>query len=1074
MNFRLAVCPHDTQKGIKGWKIFSEVLSKKFNLEFTFLPFKDLKEEEKKLEKEEYHLVYANPVVSPLLHQKGYKPLAKFKGQKDIILLIGRSGAIKKGKEVIKVSAPILKHSLLGLLHVHDEFQNIQIDYTGGFLETFRKVKEGISDMGIIYKNTFEDIEEKDGIEVLEEVPLSISHIFMVHPALLDKIKYKFFELDDEVKKIFGNDGLETAGEGDIEPLIGLSARLDNMFKALQNKDIAKAILTAPSIAVFICRERTVYANNFAIRLTGYSLGELKNMGIEEFVANPDEQKKVKEMLQRRLNGEYFELVNNEIKFNKKDGGTFWALVFSSTIFFDGQHSGLVIFVDITKRKRLENLYAIIGEVNTLIKTPAFEEELFDKLCGILLDNMDLRFVWIGEPDKNGKTIKPVCSRGFEDEYLSKIKISLDPSVPEGMDPAAAALREGKIAINQDSRANQDSAPWKNERLKRGYLSSCAIPVEKDGKTAFVLNLYSLEPHFFEEENMEILEKLQKDLSFIIDKLSEIRQSIIISEALKNSDEWLMVTDENANVIFANNAVCDMSGYSIEELIGSNARIFKSGYQDKYIYRKLRKAMLSGKVFSGIFANRKKNGEVFYLQNKIIPVELSSAAKGFVSVGRNITEKMELTSKIEKAKFYDILTGLLNFNGFSFKVSEILKNTNKTYMLIIADIHNLTYINQVYGLTAGDDVLKRVGRLLKERFRDDDIVAKIGGDEFGIFLQTIKKKEDTFAIKDKLSGIFDKPAEIERKNISVSINAGVTVFPDDGIDFQTLYGHASTALSNAKKEGSAEIEFFNPAMEKKARNFVKIETLVEKAIKENLFVFYYQPYFNTQDLSLAGFESLARLKDKKGKIYSPAVFIDYLENSIYLKSFEELALENVLQKIKEWDADISLNISAKSFKRTVFMKNILDISSSCNNRLTIEITERVLMEDIEKTKYVLNQLITARRKCGKERMHKNPLKIAIDDFGTGYSSLFYLKDLPVNILKIDIPFIRDVTKGPKELALVETIIELTHKLGIKTVAEGVETREQLELLRKLGCDMVQGFLLAKPMPGEEVLKFLNR
>ncbi len=329
---------------------------------------------------------------------------------------------------------------------------------------------------------------------------------------------------------------------------------------------------------------------------------------------------------------------------------------------------------------------------------------------------------------------------------------------------------------------------------------------------------------------------------------------------------------------------------------------------------------------------------------------------------------------------------------------------------------------------------------------------------------------------DKLSGIFKKPIKAGEKNIQiqVGINAGITLFPDDGDDFGTLYERASAALSNAKKEGKGDIEFFNPVMEEKAVSFVRTENLVDSAIKDNLFIFYYQPYFNTGDLSAAGFEALVRLKDKEGKIYSPAAFIDYLENSVYLKPFEEFALETVLKSIEKWHVNISLNISAKSFKRHDFMQKILNACYSVGSRLTIEITERALVEDIGKTRSLLSGLKFCKIRHGEEGICENPLKIAMDDFGTGYSSLFCLKDLPINILKIDISFIRDIAKGHKELALVKAIVELARELGLKTVAEGVETEEQLGLLKKLNCDFVQGFLLARPMPEEEVSKFLGK
>jgi diguanylate cyclase (GGDEF)-like protein len=433
----------------------------------------------------------------------------------------------------------------------------------------------------------------------------------------------------------------------------------------------------------------------------------------------------------------------------------------------------------------------------------------------------------------------------------------------------------------------------------------------------------------------------------------------------------------------------------------------------------------------------------------------------------------EFVSEIEEIKSRDELTGLLNFSSFSSKISEIIADTKDLCLLILLDIQNLTYINQIYGLSSGDRLLKKIGSLLKETFKDTDIIARLAGGEFGMLFRNIKKKEDAFIIKNKLDSIFKIPLDIKGKNILTEINAGAALFPDDGSDFKILYERAGAALFNAKKKHTGDIEFFNYKMAEKAESFVKAESLVDNAVKKNLFIFYYQPYFCTEDLSLGGFEALARIEDEEGRIYNPSSFIDYLESSVYLETFEEYALETVVKKIKKHNINISLNISGKSFSKPGFMKKVLSACYNVGGRLTMEITERVLVEDIEKTKFIINGLKNCKAELGEEGICENPIKIAMDDFGTGYSSLLYLKDLPIKVLKIDISFVRDIAKGQKERSLIKTIIELSGELGLKTIAEGVETQEQFDILKSLGCCYVQGFLLARPMPEEEAFKIIQ-
>ncbi len=531
----------------------------------------------------------------------------------------------------------------------------------------------------------------------------------------------------------------------------------------------------------------------------------------------------------------------------------------------------------------------------------------------------------------------------------------------------------------------------------------------------------------------------------------------------------ILVINDKYDIIFLNASAKKEYLPNIEDLLD------KKCYKISHGYDKPCNEMGEGCPIKNFFGDKNKNcANVKYKhKNGFYKTELYRDIDDSSLFFESHFDVSEFVSEIEEIKSHDNLSGLLNLSAFSSKISEIIGDTKDLCLLVLVDIHNLTYINQVYGLSGGDEIIKKTGDLLKKTFKDTDIISRIAAGEFGLFFRNIKKKEDAFIIKSKLDVIFKTSLKIGEKNILIEINAGAVLFPDDGADFKTLYERAGTALFNVKKKRTGDIEFFNSGMAEKAESFVKAESLVDNAVKKNLFIFYYQPYFHTKDLSLGGFEALARVKDEKGQIYGPFAFIDYLENSVYLEAFEECAMETILKKIRAYNVDISLNISGKSFSKPSFMKKILSACYNAGSRLTIEITERVLVEDIEKTKLLLSGLKNCRAEFGEEGICENPIKVAMDDFGTGYSSLLYLKDLPINILKIDISFVRDITKGHKELALVRTIIELSHELGLKTVAEGVETQEQLDILKSLGCCYVQGFLLAKPMPEEEAFKIIQ-
>ena len=292
---------------------------------------------------------------------------------------------------------------------------------------------------------------------------------------------------------------------------------------------------------------------------------------------------------------------------------------------------------------------------------------------------------------------------------------------------------------------------------------------------------------------------------------------------------------------------------------------------------------------------------------------------------------------------------------------------------------------------------------------------------------------------------------------------GIVAFPQDGNTVDELWEKVNLALKSAKNEGPFTIEIYNPEIEEKIKKTLETELLIKKALEEELFVFYYQPYFETETLKLAGLEALVRIRKNK-ELILPNEFIKILENSSYLLKFNFLCFERNIEKIKEWKIPISINISSQSFKSLDFLKllnHFKEILSQYPYFLELEITEHTLIENIEITKDIIKNIKSFK------------IKISLDDFGTGFSSLNYLKDFPIDTIKIDISFIKDLVKDTKTYFIVENLINLCRSLNIKVIAEGVETEDQFKLLKKLKCDYVQGYFLSKPLSEEEVKTLLK-
>ncbi|HEK25776.1 MAG TPA: bifunctional diguanylate cyclase/phosphodiesterase, partial [Hydrogenobaculum sp.] len=398
---------------------------------------------------------------------------------------------------------------------------------------------------------------------------------------------------------------------------------------------------------------------------------------------------------------------------------------------------------------------------------------------------------------------------------------------------------------------------------------------------------------------------------------------------------------------------------------------------------------------------------------------------------------------------------------------------NRLGAFMLADIYRFTYINDVYGFDIGDELLKAVGRRLKDIFRPTDIIGRVASDTFGIILTDLKDKEDIIIILDRLREAFEQPFNINGNVISVAMQIGIAIFPDNGTSAKEVYKNADISLAKAKKGIEWNYVFFSDDLNSRASQFLLYKTNLEKAFEKEEFVIYYQPYFDIKTLEIVGFEALTRWKSKELGFVPPMHFIPILEESGLISKLESWLINQAckdldyLYRIKlfaRMSIPVSINISPISFKNENVYEKVVNIVSKykktdLSSCINIEITESLFLENFETALSTLNKL------------KSSDFKISIDDFGTGYSSFSYLKDLPIDYIKIDISFVRHILDDKKSKSIAKTIIELAHNLEMKTIAEGVETKEQFEVLKSLGCDIVQGFWLARPMPIDELIDF---
>ncbi len=540
---------------------------------------------------------------------------------------------------------------------------------------------------------------------------------------------------------------------------------------------------------------------------------------------------------------------------------------------------------------------------------------------------------------------------------------------------------------------------------------------------------------------------------------NNILDKILITIA-KKTNPWIVITDENVNMIYISDSASKISGYSEEDLIGKNPNIFRAYVRENNFYKELWDTITEGKVFEHVFVNKTKDGKLFYIEGKIIPIEIDGT-KYFVLAGRDIIPEMKILKELEDIKNKDIVTGFYNYETFKNMFAEDVHNMD--YGIVIAfKIENLSIVRQLNDTPNYHKILKHISEKLRYAIGGLDIsIGRLSEDEFVTFMKNTTEKDALNSIKDIAKGLMDLELDPQKYHgvSNISIKIGVSLYGKDGTDIETLCRKANLACSYDSNDFI--VSFFNEAMEHSLRQLKTADSLILEAFEKNQFCFYLQPYYRCTGVPhIKGFESLIRIV-KDGKIYSPYHFIDYLEQSKHLRRFEEWSLDEISHIIRAIKKNISLNLSARSFSNEIFISMLLEKAQEPYPFLTVEITERTAIGNIDKTKSAI------------KRLKDKGIKIALDDFGTGYSSLNYLKELNADILKIDISFVRDIENNKTTKDIVEILILLARKLNMTTIAEGVETRRQLEILYLLGCRNAQGYLLCKPIPLEEAISLVS-
>ena len=548
-----------------------------------------------------------------------------------------------------------------------------------------------------------------------------------------------------------------------------------------------------------------------------------------------------------------------------------------------------------------------------------------------------------------------------------------------------------------------------------------------------------------------------------------------LSHALEQTADSITITDTNGVIEYINPAFTTMTGFSIREAVGHYPSIVKSGRHDAQFYQQLWDSLQKGQSFRDVFINRKKGGELYYEEKTITPLkDARGEITHYISTGKDITERMQTQERLHYLAYHDVLTELPNRLLFLEWLNHALAldgDVDIKLAVICLDVDRFKIINDTLGHGSGDRVLLALAGLLKKSLSKGDTVARLGGDEFGVLVEHFASPSDVMTKINKILERLAQPLHIDGHDLYITVSMGIALAPDDGADANTLLKNADAALNRAKEQGRHTYQFYSAELSLKASKRLNLETNLYRAIERQEFHLCYQPQVDLVTGRVMGLEALLRWQHPELGLIDPLEFIPLLEDTGLIIPVGEWVLRAACSEAARWQTlteiplRLSVNLSGRQFNDPALHKtvgNILAETQLAPSQLELEITESVLMQNDQASMSNLDALQRLR------------IRIAIDDFGTGYSSLSYLKRFPVDTLKIDRSFIRDLINNPDDETIIKAIIAMARSLQVDIIAEGVETLGQLEFLRNSGCQSAQGFLLSKPFVAAELPQFLEQ
>lgn len=562
-------------------------------------------------------------------------------------------------------------------------------------------------------------------------------------------------------------------------------------------------------------------------------------------------------------------------------------------------------------------------------------------------------------------------------------------------------------------------------------------------------------------------------LTEIGEALHPDERQMLHSSIIEDSDQGILITDVHERIVSVNAAFSRITGYAAHEALGQTTDLLRSGVHDADFRGRVLAAMQGDGPWQGEIIGKRKNGELFpqTVSISVVRDDQGQVTHAF-SIFSDISVLRATEARMQHLANFDSLTGLPNRAHFHRLVDQGLATARRTESfgaLLAIDLQRFTTVNETFGHAIGDDLLRQVAQRFRQSLREEDVVARVGADEFVVALLSIQRREHAGIVAQKLLAALKPGFNIASMVLHVGASIGISVFPEDGMETASLLQFADVATKRLKTEGDAGYLFYSPAMNQRAKERWAIEGELRQALADGDLLLHYQPKVSLRNGRIVGTEALIRWRHPQRGMISPAHFIPVAEETGLILELGDWVAEEACRQIRAWrDSGLSvpvmsINLSARQFDELLPNRLLatLDRHGLPPSCLQLEITESLLVRGTEGVVRIMNELVAI------------GLTLSMDDFGTGYSSLAYLKKFPITALKIDRSFVIGLPGDDNDCAIARAIVTMAQQLRQEIVAEGVESTEQMQFLRSIGCDQMQGFLFSPAVSPDELARMVR-